>query len=385
MDEKSGRMEAGRRKKEDRRAVRGCEILASIGEPVQVNENEFTVHSQTSDKLYTVRIRDGGWHCSCPDHETRDITCKHIYAVKFWLALKKKLAKEEVKTAVEDEENPVCKFCGSPDVIKYGTKNGKQNYFCKHCQRKFVNNGEFQRLKFSPQLITLTLDLYFKGVSLRKIADHVKQFYSLDVSYGTIYNWIERYIGILSDYVSTLEPEVSDVWHTDEMTVSIHGKLQWLWNVMDRDTRFQLAHVVSDTKRLEDARRLFQTAKRTVHNRRPRKIVTDGLRQYPKAIRKEFDTVRVTEHLRNVGIQDRENNNLIERLHGTIRERTKVLRGLKDEETPILDGQQIYYNFIRPHMGLAGKTPAQMAGLDLELGGNRWLGLLTKAVAHGRE
>lgn len=55
--------------------------------------------------------------------------------MRFWLALKKKLAEE--KTQIE-EIKPACKFCGSPNVIKYGKKNGKQNYFCKDCRRKFV-------------------------------------------------------------------------------------------------------------------------------------------------------------------------------------------------------------------------------------------------------
>ena len=52
---------------------------------------------------------------------------------------------------------------------------------------------------------------------------------------------------------------------------------------------------------------------------------------------------------------------MIERLHGTIRQRNKIVRGLDDENTAqtMMDGMQIYYNFIRPHMALDGKTPAQ--------------------------
>ena len=39
---------------------------------------------------------------------------------------------------------------------------------------------------------------------------------------------------------------------------------------------------------------------------------------------------------------------------------------------------QIYYNFVRPHQGLNGKTPAEMAGVGIE-GENKWLGLIIKA------
>lgn len=67
------------------------------------------------------------------------------------------------------------------------------------------------------------------------------------------------------------------------------------------------------------------------------------------------------------------NNNRIERLHGTIRERNKVMRAIKKTNSAVIEGQRIYYNHIRPHQSLNGKTPAQAAGIDLELKGNRWL------------
>jgi len=364
---------------QDPRAMRGHAIIAKGDNTKQIEPNVFIVPSQSSDKVYMVKFDGKNWHCTCPDHRYRKTICKHIYAVRFWLALKKKLVEEDIKI---EETRPACKFCGSPNVIKYGKKNGKQNYFCKDCRRKFVNNGEFQRLKYDPNIICLTLDLYFKGVSLRKITDHLKQFYGLNVSHVTIYNWINKYISILSEYVSTLEPELSDIWHADEMAVNIHGTWEWLWNVMDEGTRFQLASVISRERRVEDARRVFQIAKKN-GKRVPKYIITDGLHQYRRAVKKEFNTkIKETVHIRNVGFRDKTNNNIIERLHGTIRERNKVQRGLKKEETPIIEGQRIYYNFIRPHESLGGKTPAEVAGLDLNLGQNKWLDLLKLTLAN---
>lgn len=359
---------------QDPRQIRGCAIIAKGDEPKQLAHDLFKISSQNGNGDYIVKLEGEIAHCTCPDYLYRKVTCKHIHAVKLWNTLQEKLDNQKPEVIVD----LTCKFCDSPDIIKYGKKNGKQNYFCKTCKRKFVNNGDFQRLKFSPHIITLTLDLYFKGVSLRKIADHLKQFYELDISHVTIYNWIEKYIGILEDYVSTLEPQLSDNWHVDEMMINIGGDMQWLWNIIDEDTRFQLASVISRTRRIEDARRLFQKSKRLTR-KRPKKIITDGLHQYGKAIENEFNTAE-TKHIKNVGIASKIHNNKIERRHGTIRERNKVQRGLKKQYTPIIDGERIYYNYIRPNQALEGKTPAEKAGIYLDLGKNKWLDLIKKAM-----
>jgi hypothetical protein len=42
------------------------------------------------------------------------------------------------------------------------------------------------------------------------------------------------------------------------------------------------------------------------------------------------------------------------------------LRELKNEETPIIPMQDIYYNYVRPHQALDGKTPAETAGIGIE-------------------
>ena len=69
----------------------------------------------------------------------------------------------------------------------------------------------------------------------------------------------------------------------------------------------------------------------------------------------------------------------MERYHGTFKERNKVMRGMKDADSAVLDGQRIYYNHIRPHQALKGKTPAEAAGLDLNLDKNKWESLIKKA------
>ena len=141
--------------------------------------------------------------------------------------------KEKSVFAVTLNNGIACKFCNSTEIIKYGKANSKQVYKCKSCARKFVPNEGFEGIKYDPRVVTTTLDLYFKGVSLRKIADHLKQYYSLDIDHSTVYRWICKYTEIIEAYVATLEPELGDIWHTDEMKIKFRGEWRWLWNVMD--------------------------------------------------------------------------------------------------------------------------------------------------------
>ncbi len=80
-------------------------------------------------------------------------------------------------------------------------------------------------------------------------------------------------------------------------------------------------------------------------------------------------------------MQHHPNNNHIERLDGTVRDREKTMRGLKVDETPIVDGHRLYYNYIRPHEVLNGKIPSEEAGVIIE-GNNKWLTLIHKAVQY---
>ena len=41
---------------------------------------------------------------------------------------------------------------------------------------------------------------------------------------------------------------------------------------------------------------------------------------------------------------------------------------------------KLYYNFMRPHMSLDGKTPAEMTGINFNNGNSKILGLLKKSL-----
>ena len=57
---------------------------------------------------------------------------------------------------------------------------------------------------------------------------------------------------------------------------------------------------------------------------------------------------------------------------------------LDDMETAqmMMEGLNIYYNFVRPHTALNGKTPAQKAKIKADRA--KWMSLVKKARQHQR-
>jgi hypothetical protein len=106
---------------------------------------------------------------------------------------------------------------------------------------------------------------------------------------------------------------------------------------------------------------LAQAAKRA--GKKPSVVVTDSLPSYPQAIGDVFGCA--TRHIKYKGIAEEPNNNILERFHGTLKARTKIMRGLKSMETAKLftDGWLVWYNFMRPHEALGDHTPAERAGV----------------------
>ncbi len=54
-------------------------------------------------------------------------------------------------------------------------------------------------------------------------------------------------------------------------------------------------------------------------------------------------------------------------------------RDWKSEKSAIAEGQRIYYNFVKSHQALHGKTPAETAGIDVKgKGKDKWKDVLKR-------
>ena len=152
---------------------------------------------------------------------------------------------------------------------------------------------------------------------------------------------------------------------------------------MDDETRYWIAKEVAGDKfsreAPEYASRLFQQGKEAA-GKKPVTLITDGLHAYHLAYKREFYAHKkpVTQHVEHIAWQKDKGNQKMEAFNGTVRSREKVMRSLKREDSPILDGYQIFHNHMRPHMALGGKTPAEACGIEVQ-GENKWLTLIQNA------
>ena len=60
------------------------------------------------------------------------------------------------------------------------------------------------------------------------------------------------------------------------------------------------------------------------------------------------------------------------------------MRGLKKKDTAILQRMQVCHNYIRPHEGLEGRTPAEVCGIEIK-GENKWITLIQHASQKAKE
>lgn len=246
-------------------------------------------------------------------------------------------------------------------------KNGGGRLLCRECGHQFRPNGRFPRMRTPPEVVAEGLSLYFDGMSLAKVRRHPISRFHRRVSRQAIWAWIVKFSNLVDAMAAEFRPGSSGLVEIDETAVFVRGRQVWPWDAIDVKTRYVLATHISEGRTVDDAKAFLRVLAR--RSERPKVVITDGLQSYNDAMRKVFYSRyadRRVKHQRSPGINTGDKNR-IERWHGTLKERYKVMRGLKNMETghAILRGLTIQYDLMRPHMALGDRTPAQASGIDL--------------------
>ena len=286
------------------------------------------------------------------------------------------------------EKQIKCLHCGKSNYKKKGfrkTQNrGKiQKFYCFECNRYFTNDEGFYRMRNSEEKLTECIDPYFSNLSSRKVRNHLRRHRPKNASHETILNWCRKYVLKVTKYTETLQPQLSGQFYADETEIDREkDRNDIFWCNVDWGTRYINATLYSPhSQNMEDAVEFMTKIKQS--KRLPKYIQTDGGVFYPTAFRKVFGTLykdlKIEHRINNVSVT-KKHNVRIESVFMKVKDRVDDFRGLKALwSAPILlQGIIIQHNFIEAHT-TTGQVPSELAGLKMELGVNRWLGLIKVA------
>lgn len=254
-----------------------------------------------------------------------------------------------------------CKYCGATDqVVRYGTYHGTQQYCCKKCFRKFVDNGALSGMHTPVIQVISALNMFYEGYHLSGIRRHLIQTYQSYPSDSSIYSWIVTFTKKAIQASSGYAVPNGNIWLANESSIKVSGQHLWLFDAMDEKSRFLLTSYISRTKTSDDVEKFMLQATRHSGNS-PEAIITEKRREYEEGIERVFgaDTQPLTpqEFTAQPGL------NLLDKIHCALKVRSQVMQHMQNKEAAkmILNGWLIHYNFFRPQENLRGETPAQIA------------------------
>jgi putative transposase len=177
----------------------------------------------------------------------------------------------------------------------------------------------YKRHRFPPEIIAHAVWLYFRfPLSLRLVEEMLLERGIL-VSYETVRRWALKFGPDYARRLKRKRPSRRDVWHLDEVVVTIAGKKHWLWRAVDQDG-YVLDEIVQSRRDTKAATRLL---KRLLKKQGcpPRRLVTDKLSSYASAQRQIMPSVV---HRAHKGL-----NNRAENSHVPLRKRERMMQGFR--------------------------------------------------------
>jgi putative transposase len=177
----------------------------------------------------------------------------------------------------------------------------------------------YKNHRFPPQIIARAIWLYFRfPLSLRLIEEMLLER-GIVVSYETIRRWGRKFGAAYAKQLRRKKPSRKDIWHLDEVVISIAGRKHWLWRAVDQDG-YVLDEIVQARRDTKAAKRLLVRLLKK-QGLTPKRFVTDKLRSYGAARR---DVMPAVEHRSHKGL-----NNRAENSHVPLRKRERMMQGFR--------------------------------------------------------
>ena len=177
----------------------------------------------------------------------------------------------------------------------------------------------YKRHRFPPQIIAHAVWLYFRfPLSLRLVEEMLLERGIL-ISYETIRRWAKKFGPDYARRLRRKRPSRHDVWHLDEVVLSIAGKKHWFWRAVDQDG-YVLDEIVQTRRDTKAAKRLLRRLLKK-QGCPPRRLITGKLGSYSAA---RCQIMPAVEHRSHKGL-----NNRAENSHLPLRRRERAVQGFR--------------------------------------------------------
>ena len=169
----------------------------------------------------------------------------------------------------------------------------------------------YKRHRFPPQIIAHAVW-------------HISDFRSacergVVVSYETVRRWAIKFGADYARRLKRKPPSRRDIWHLDEVVITINGEKRWLWRAVDQEG-YVLDEIVQARRNTNAAKRLLTRLLRK-QGVSPRRMITDKLGPYAAARRIVMPGI---EHRSHKGL-----NNRAENSHVPLRKRERMMQGFR--------------------------------------------------------
>lgn len=175
----------------------------------------------------------------------------------------------------------------------------------------------YKRHRFPPQIIAHAVWLYVRfNLSLREVEEMLLQR-GIDTSYESVRRWVIKFGPLVARNLRQRQRRSGDVWHLDEVVVSISGRKYWLWRAVDQHG-VVLDEILQSKRDKRAAKRLLRHLIKRL-GFIPKRIITDKLRSYGAAKR---EVAPGLDHWSHKGL-----NNRAENSHLPFRKRERTMQG----------------------------------------------------------
>jgi putative transposase len=188
-----------------------------------------------------------------------------------------------------------------------------------HRRMNTAPSPSYKRHRFPGEIISHAVWLYFRFSLRYRDGEELMAARGIVLTYETIRQWCGKFGQQYANQLRRRRAQTGDTWHLDEVSLSINGKLHYLWRAVDQQGNV-LDILVQSRRNKAAAKKFFRKLLKGCHYV-PHVLITDKLGSYAAAKKDVLPSVEHRQHKRL--------NNRAENSHHPTRQRERTMRRFK--------------------------------------------------------